>query len=237
MDLKLPFGHKEEEVGSIPTEEVRKMRESGKSDKEIIAELKNKGYPFQAVEKAMLEVLKSGVDSKRGSSSLIQERPHGPPPGLDSEFEPSPLRERPSLHEPRRLPTREELMPRPALPTNQNVSLEMQSGPVDLIEEIVEGVVEEKFESLDTRFGSIQKEHEKLKESIENLKNIFASSIQKRDTMIEETKVEFDKLKEKFEDIAIKCNALERAFKQFLPDLTEKVRKKNLEDRGVEVVE
>ena len=236
MDLHLPFGHKEEEVGSIPTEEVKKMRESGKSDREIIVELKNKGYPFQAVEKAMLEALKSGVSSERGPPPS-REIPAGPPPGINSEFEPSPLRE-PTPTEPnRRLPTREELMPRPTLPTGQTTSLEMQSGPVDLIEEVVEGVVEEKFEKLDTRFEAIQKEHEKVKEDIENLKNIFASSIQKRDTMIEETRIEFDKLKDEFEDIVIKCSALEKAFKQFLPDLTERVRKKNLSEKGVEVVE
>lgn len=236
MSLKLPFGHKGEEVGSIPTEEVRKMRENGKSDREIIVELKNKGYPFQAVEKAMLEVLKSGVNSERKSSPHSWGTPGGFPPRINSEFESPPLREKPPYEE-KRLPTREDLIPKPTLPINQNVSPEMQSGPVDLIEEVVEGVVEEKFESLDTRFEATQKEHEKLKENIENLKNIFASSIQKRDSMIEETNVEFDKLKEKFEDIVIKCNALERAFKQFLPDLTEKVRKKNLEEKGVEVIE
>ncbi len=95
---------------------------------------------------------------------------------------------------------------------------------------IYEGVVEEKFESLDKRFESIQKEHEKVKESIENLKNIFASSIKKRDNMIKETNTEFDKLKERLEDITTRCNALEKAFKQFLPDLTEKVREKNQEE-------
>lgn len=235
MGIKLPFSHKKEEVGSIPTEEVRKMRESGKSDREIISELKNRGYPFQVVEKAMLKELKSSVSSERKSQEPSQEMPRSPPQGFDSESEPPQPKERSSSHE--RLPTRENLMPGPKLPSNQNASLEGQSGPVDLIEEVVEGVVEEKFESLDKRFESIQKEHEKVKESIENLKNIFASSIKKRDTMIEETKVEFDKLKEKFEDIVIKCNALERAFKQFLPDLTEKVREKNLSERGVEVVE
>ena len=83
----------------------------------------------------------------------------------------------------------------------------------------------------------MQKEYKNLKDSIENLKNIFASSIQKRDNMIKETKVEFDKLKEKFEDVVIKCDALERAFKQFLPDLTEKVREKTLSEKKIEVVE
>ena len=235
MDLKLPFGHKGEEVGFVPIEEVKRMRKSGKSDKEIITELKNKGYSFQSIERAMLEVLKSGVGSEK-QSTVNKEIPPNYPSGMNSEFEPSPIKER-FHNEVEKLPTEEELMPRPTIPANQNISFEMQSEPIDLIEEVVEGVVEEKFESVDAKFETMQKEYKNLKEGMENLKKIFASSIQKRDNMIKETKVEFDKLKEKFEDVVIKCDALERAFKQFLPDLTEKVREKTLSEKKIEVVE
>ncbi|RLJ02787.1 MAG: hypothetical protein DRP10_00210 [Candidatus Aenigmatarchaeota archaeon] len=218
--MKFPFSHREEEISSIPTEEVKKLRESGKSDREIINELKNKGYSFQAIERAMLQALKYGVSSKRETPTQSKERDYNQ---RKFEFEPS--------EQKYELPTREELTPKPilTLPPRQE-GLEMESGPVDLIEEVVEGVVEEKFEKLDTKFEFINKEHKKLKEDIEGLKALFVSSIQKRDKEIEEIRNEIEKLKENIEEVVIKYNALERAFKQFLPDLIEKNREKKVVD-------
>jgi len=217
--MKFPFSHREEEISSIPTEEVKKLRESGKSDREIITELKNKGYSFQAIERAMLQALKYGVSSKRETPMQSKEDYNQ----KKSEFEP--------FEQKYELPTRKELMPKPilTLPPRQE-GLEMGSGPVDLIEEVVEGVVEEKFEKLDTKFEFINKEQKKLKEDIEGLKALFVSSIQKRDKSIEEIRNEIEKLKENIEDVVIKYNALERAFKQFLPDLIEKNREKKVVD-------
>ncbi|MCK4429562.1 MAG: hypothetical protein KAU95_04245 [Candidatus Aenigmarchaeota archaeon] len=240
--MKLPFSHKGRE-DNIPVDAVRKLREQGKSDREIIIELKNKNYPFQMIEKAMLQVLKSGTaqDFKNvpgqnagNAYTLTPENQGNQPPGTQP---PMP----PTQAQGRGVPTREELMPKQDFPSfqsqGQEGSFESQFEPTDLIEEVVEGVVEEKFEKLDTKFEFIHKEHEKLKHDAETLKNLFGASIQKRDRAIENLRGDIVKLKEDMDDIVIKSNALERAFKQFLPELTEKARKKHLAEKGVEVIE
>ncbi|MGC9310320.1 MAG: hypothetical protein ACP5E4_01195 [Candidatus Aenigmatarchaeota archaeon] len=137
------------------------------------------------------------------------------------------------------LPTRETLIPSP----NMNLSLggpvplEAEAGnPTDLIEEVVEGVVEEKFEKADQKFEYLNKAIEKGKEDIEKIKNLMLSSMQKRDQTIELLRQDLKKSNEEIEDLVIKCNALEKAFKQFLPELTEKVRIKNVEKK-VETME
>ncbi len=245
MSLKLPFGHKGEEMGSIPIREVTLLREQGKSDREIITKLKTQGFSFQAIEKAMLQVLKAGVGN---SNNPIQQ------PGMKS---PQSVPQQPGMQPPQQgspqLPQREqvnfrgqvpsvprvqELMPEQKLGFSgmQEPSLEMQSEPTDLIEEIVEGVVDEKFEKLDTKFEFIQKNQEKLKEDIKGMKVLLTNEIQKIEKMIGGSKEETNKLKDEIETVDIKCDALERAFKQFLPDLAEKVRSKTLKQKGVEVV-
>lgn len=238
MEFKLPFGHKDkEEVGYIPTAEVKKLRELGKSDREIIAELKNKGHSFQSIEKAMLQVLKSGVSGE----TKEQPKPQGqtginPPPqqNLGQSFS----QQMPGYNPPQQppgmgLPTRDELIPRTELrlPPDQDAPLEMQTRPVDLIEEVVEGVVEEKFEKLDKEFEFVQKGQDALKENIETLKVSFTTLIQKTDKSISDAKKEMEDIKLAIDDLSVKCNALEKAFKQFLPDLTEKFREKHLNQK------
>jgi len=227
--MRFPFQHKEEE-GTIPFYEVKKLREEGKSDKEIINQLKNRGYSFQAIEKAMLQVLREGVRAKEELPKLgAQPREYLPPqPTI------------PKREEVRReLPTREEIVPEPrlSLPVSGQVPLEAQFEPVDLIEEVVEGVVEEKFEKLDSKFEYIYQEQEKLKKEVEKLKNLIGSSIQREDKSIDNLKKEIEKLREEIQDLVIRSNALERAFKQFLPDIFVKARERKLEEKGVKVLD
>ncbi len=235
--MKLPFSHKEEE-SRIPIEEVRKLREQGKSDREIIVVLKNKNYPFQVIEKAMLQVLKSGVgpEQKKASTNPAGNYPNQP---YHQTQPPRPQPGQAGSQQESELPTREELLPRPNIPAipGQEAPFESQFEPTDLIEEVVEGVVEEKFEKLDTKFEFIHKEQEKQKKDLEGIKNLFGSSIQKRDNTIEDLREDIGKLKEEIDALVIKSNALERAFKQFLPELTAKARKENLAEKGVEVIE
>ncbi len=258
MSLKLPFGHKGEEMGSIPIKEVTLLREQGKSDREVITKLKAQGFSFQAIEKAMLHVLKSSVGNSNDPISQPGMKPpqnFGQPPGMQS---PQGIPQQPPGMQPpqqgsSQLPQRDqvgfgrqaqpaqggqELMPEQKLGFSgmQEPNLEMQSEPTDLIEEIVEGVVEEKFEKLDTKFEFIQKNQEKLKEEIDAMKVLLTNEVQKVEKLIEGSKGETSKLNDEIETIDIKCAALERAFKQFLPDLAEKVRSKTLKQKGVEVV-
>ncbi len=256
MSLKLPFGHKGEEMGSIPIKEVTLLREQGKSDREIITKLKTQGFSFQAIEKAMLHVLKSGVGNSndpipqpgvkfpQGSRQPSGMQSHQGIPqssGMQTPQQGSPQllqREQVNFRQVPPVQGNQELIPEQKLGFSgmQEPSLEMQFEPTNLIEEIVEGVVEEKFEKLDTKFEFIQKNQEKLKEDIEKMRVLLANEIQKVEKLIEGSKEETNKLKDDIETVDIKCAALERAFKQFLPDLAEKVRSKTLKQKGVEVL-
>ena len=196
--MRLPFHHKEEEI-ALPIYEVKKLRAEGKSDREIISKLKEMGYSFESIERAMLEVLKEGVKREQPVEKEQEEVA-------------------------RELPTKEELeKPKFSVP-ERGFPIEPEFEPAELIEEVVEGVVEEKFEKLDMKFEYINKELEKIKKESEHLKNFVVASIEKENRAFEEIKKEFAKLKSEIDELGIKTNALEMAFKQFLPDIFVKIR-------------
>jgi len=248
-------------------EEVRRLKAQGKADRDIIVELKKEGHSFQDIEKAMLQVMRTsgppgspqqpmGGTGAYGGQGFSQGQPqasrqqYNPQQGVfnaGQQFNapgarpPPPGYSQPMAHAaPPNLATRETLIQQPNLNVRigGTVPLEAEAGnPTDLIEEVVEGVVEEKFEEADKRFETASKDMVKTKEDLENLKNLMLSSLQKKDKSIDELKANITSLKEEIEDVVIKCNALEKAFKQFLPELTEKVRTQNTEKKVIETTE
>ncbi|MBN2094972.1 MAG: hypothetical protein JW727_02895 [Candidatus Aenigmarchaeota archaeon] len=283
--MHLPFGHKGEETGTIPIEDVKRLKSQGKADREIIVELKKQGHSFESIEKAMLQVLRNSPGQQplqggmnpgmnpgmaprpgMGPGGPPQQRgPMGPPMGGQQGFQggggpgmagarlpypqqgmqggpPQGMVQRPMGMAPQQMPpqapnlaTRETLMPQPNMNIQVGggvVPLEAEAGnPTDIIEEVVEGVVEEKFEKADQKFEFLNKELGKIREENESLKNLMLSSLQKRDKNLDELKQSLSATKEELEDMVIKCNALEKAFKQFLPELAEKVRTQNTEKK------
>ncbi len=243
--MKLPFQHKEgEEEGTVPINEVKKLRDEGKHDKEIINQLKSHGYSFQVIEKAMLQALKEGTEPNQSQQSQQQygSQQRYQQQGSPKTYESQPPQTRQGTQQgggQGELPTRGELAPKSKLsvPATGQVPLEAQFDPTDLIEEVVEGVVEEKFEKLDSKFEYIHNEHEKLKKENEKLKKVIGSSTQKEDKSIDNLKEEIKKLKEEVEDLSVRSNAFERAFKQFLPDIFAKIRERKSQDKGVEALD
>ena len=262
--MQLPFGHKGgEQVGAIPVDEVRNLRAQGKADREIIVELKKRGHSFESIEKAMLQVLKGGAvpgGAQAGSAYMGQmgnqsmgpsqaqypRQQFNPQQGALNAPQFGPGQRPQGTFQPSQgqgygsnLATRESLIPQ----TNMNIQiggvvpLEAEAGaPSDIIEEVVEGVVEEKFEKSDQKFEAIGKDIAKGKEDAEGLKSLMVSSLQKRDKDIEDLRQSVKSMRDDIEDLLVKSAALEKAFKQFLPDITEKVRSQNAE-RKVESAE
>lgn len=257
--MQLPFGHKEGgSTGAVPVDEVKALRAQGKADRDVIVELKKKGYSFEIIEKAMLQVLKGGVNSpgtaqgapgaagSTGGYGAPQQGasprpPFSPqqgafgtqPPGMVQRPQAGFASGPPQAYSPG-LPQRENIIPPMSLSAAGGgvLPLEAEVGnPTDIIEEVVEGVVDEKFEKADQKFESMTKELNKGREDYEALKTLMLSSLQKRDKDIEDLRQNIKSMKEEIEDLLVKSAALEKAFKQFLPDITEKVRMQNTEKR------
>ena len=215
VEFSLPFGKKEREesfIREVPVEEVRRLRSQGKSDRDIIIELKNKGYTFQEIEKAMLQVLKESSISKEKPSEEKQQ-------DFGREIN---------------LPTLEKISPKEQSGNIRFGSMRIPSlspGPtqefstLDLLEEVVEGVVEEKIQDFSTKFdeflGKIKEEDIKMSE----LKKIIEKNYSELNSKIANMEKNLAELSDQVSNLEIKVKVLEKALKEFLPDIMEKARR------------
>ncbi|MBI2583617.1 MAG: hypothetical protein HYW25_03035 [Candidatus Aenigmarchaeota archaeon] len=194
----------------VPVEEVKAMVSHGFSERDIIKQLKAQGYSFGEIEKAILEVVKSGVTPEPAPQ---------PQPETPEEFREEP---EPAKGEPRR-PSRmayrppDVLEPLPPLPEpSQEEPPEKEDGEdqQQYVEDIVESVLEEKFEKFISELKIMKDEFEQLRSEVAMLK-------QERH---ETAEVPSD-LAAKMDDLEARVGGLEKAFRQYLPELAKGIER------------
>ena len=216
---------KKKEKKGIPTSEVREMTMKGKNEREIVQKLKKEGYDIDQIEKAMMSAVRNGVSEESPSSNMSGglERMEDKPFSLQDVYGAEHIEEH-----------REPLFSQDNIPDElmEPEYSEPQEEPDVLIEELVEGIVEDKWK----RF---QDDNDKVRDNIGDLKaEIKALKLKSdekgnipRDTEEEDMK----DLNAKIEDLEIRISGLEKAFRQFLPSLTRNIE--SLSDMVHEVKE
>ncbi|MHA1286670.1 MAG: hypothetical protein ACTSPB_04615 [Candidatus Thorarchaeota archaeon] len=222
--------------GFVPTDRVRELSDSGMSDKDIIEQLKNEGFSYQEIEKAMIQSLKSGPGASAGPpepeeatlpptdtaepakipSSFTQ--PHektaksSPVAGEAPEMPPLPSAGEPARPPPAQKPSGVSLPPE-----------EEQIYPPEFaVEELVEGVVQEKWNKFEDKFQKLALQHANLRESIADMVNEIKSLRNHQDNLEKEFVEKLSELEDRIEDAEAKAGAIERTFKQFFPKIFEK---------------
>lgn len=210
------FFHKKAVTSDVPQDEVERMTRKGLSDKDIIRQLKAKGYSYNAIEKAMLTAVKKGVDAPREirAPEPAAEQAHddlfGP-----TEYEPA------SVDDLFGAPDQNEMQNLQDLP-----EFAEQAQPV---EELVEGLIEEKWQRLQDEMIKLEDAIERLKADI---KGVEDKTSLERQQMPNDMTAHLTEMGDRLEDVEARIGGLERAFKQFLPSLT-----KNIESLSAMVAE
>jgi DNA-binding transcriptional MerR regulator len=197
------FGKKKEEgAREVPIDEVQKMTKKGMSDKDIIKQLKSKGYSYEAIESAMLKAVKDGVDDDKPK---MVERMDVEPPATENMFGPQ-----------------EETMPdfMQSMP-DLDISSEQIEGPEVMLEELVEGIVEEKWRKFDDQVRKMDESFDKIRAEIKQFDVKLEQT--KKDTPTRDLDARILALSEQMEDVEARVGGLEKAFKQFLPSLTRNI--------------
>ena len=196
------FGHKgekkEKSGKAIPVDEIRKMASRGMSDKDIIKELKGRGYSYGEIERAMLGAVKEGVNEPAPQTEL---------PTTEFFAEPPQTQLQPAYE----LPTFEDEQPDMVSPDQAQA----------LMEELIEGVIEDKWNKFQDRMEKLDDNFEKIKAEIKQWQ--IKQEQQKRDLPTRELELRISELSEQMEDIDARVGGLEKAFKQFLPALTRNI--------------
>ena len=204
------FGKKPETTkGYAPINEVEKMRMAGTSDRDIIKKLKSEGFSYSEIEKAMLQSLKQNVSSEPAAS-----------PAEESWGEVTSKDETPTL---------EDIYGKPEEPKGPSVEELMAPGmqesdisPEMAIEELVEGVVNEKWEVFEKELKKLKYDEEVLMRQIKQLESL--SSTTGKDSKFITLERKFSDLESKMTEIEARISGVEKAFKQFLPSLTDNIR-------------
>jgi uncharacterized protein (UPF0335 family) len=233
---KMFFRKKKRDRGPVPMGEVERMISSGMSDKDIIKDLKNRGY--DSIERAMLQAVKQGVGEEKPSPKPASRAV--PPAGDVSRDEYSTLEEVYGAEEEDNVPI--ERLPQELMPS-QPVPRGLKPGPLQekipdefaedlpkpeiIVEELVEGVVEEKWQKFKQRLDRLEDEFESIKAGEKNLGEKIEMS-EKESPQTREMEGKVSEISTQMEELEARIGGLEKAFRQFLPSLTTNIE--NLSD-------
>lgn len=200
----------------VPIEYVQKLAAQGRSEPQIIAELRSHGFTPSQIDRAIKEALKAEV-TKADEPARVP----APPSRPDRHARPGPMEPRVERRpvELRRAPARL-AAPEPKRPDILPPAPAGGARPPALaqrisVEELVESVVQEKWMQADRKLKEIETRDEEREEKMEE----FESRIMKmrREEKKEETGLlrVMDGIQTELEKLETRINALEKAFKGF----------------------
>lgn len=205
--------------GKIPLEEIKKMSSTGMSERDIIQNLKSKGYSLDEIESGMMQAVKYGIADEEYPASpmagtqkieAVNEFVETERPFSMQDIYGSPQQQQPEVQMQDEIP--DELMA-------PDIAPEDVHEPDVMIEELVEGIMEEKWKKMDYSFDKIRDDMATLKAEIKNIK----SQPQLQNDAPREMENRLNDIQTRLEDFDIRIAGLEKAFKQFLPSLTRNI--------------
>jgi len=194
------FGKKKEQK-PIPIDEIKKMAGRGMGDKDIIKELKHKGYGYKEIEKAMLQAVQEGVEQEPVAKQQELES-FAPPDDIFSSLPAGP----PNQGE---LPTIEDVLP------------EGDEQSDIIIEELIEGIVEEKWEKFEDRISKIEESLDRINIQLKQYDMKLTQDYPQKPMLENESRI--NEIANRLEELDARVGGLEKAFKQFLPSLTKNI--------------
>ncbi len=177
--------------GPVPIEEIQDLNAKGLSDRDVIKKLKGEGYSYDTIEKAMLQAVKEGVGEEPKQTEQTQIQTLAEPEQPDFTEQP------------------------PELGLAEIDTMGETIAPEVIVEELVEGVVDEKIHGFEERLARIEEEIPKLYARVKHTQ-MPAQQDSGEDTQVEE-------ITSQIEDMEARIGGLEKAFKQFLPALTRNI--------------
>lgn len=230
----LPIKKKKEPVKKVyvPVDLVMSYASQGFSENEIRNRLQGQGFTSDVIDKALKIAVKEQVTSDvpmMSGPALPQVRPPEPM-AMEVPRHPMPLGYPPerlvSPDEPRRVDTQEAAKPFTFEPTEVKQA-ESPMGEIT-VEEIIEGIVEEKWQEFEERLVDYERRDMMLQSQLDDLRKRIKEiemSIREREKGLSSQLEEFGGSVEHIEG---RIGSIEKVFKDFLPELSQNI--KNMSD-------
>ncbi len=209
----------------IPVDIVQKLASQGMPEPEIISQLRVQGFSPMQIDRALSQAIKSAVSRPQYPIQPRTAPPERvvPGPQVRTAIEPAPLPESPPFDfspQPQEFTfeeTPQEFVEKPEVP-------QQVSGPEITLEEVIEGVIADRWEGFEKRLIGLDQRDQQLEQRIEDMRK------QVDDLRILANKSEqtfVGKLEEyggHIGGIESRIGSIEKAFRDFLHELTENVR-------------
>ena len=209
------FGGGKKAAREAPVDRVRVMMRGGMSEKDIVRQLKAEGYSFNEIEKALMEVVKTGAAPLPSGAELgMSQRPAPAPVTAPKQVEAKPMPAEAAPPQPMQTygpPSYEPYQQAPAYPELTEEELQ----PEVIMEELIESVSEEKFEKFSTSIKRIE----------EALGRLHSQILSAREKAEEKPAPEMPKeLGDRLDAMEVRIGGLEKAFRQLLPSLQDNIQ-------------
>lgn len=217
--------------GEIPVQKVNEMFKYGLSERDVIETLRKEGYSAPEVSEALNRVIKTGVEAKPASRETPSDMtifpeeptiPEGVNPAMQSPIPASAfgVGEAPVME----TEQPEERWPE-ELPEFPEMPMSISGAPThEEIEEVVEVLVEEKWNELVRRLESIERRFANMDAKFREIDLQLASFKESGMGGQETLEGKIDEQKENFSNIEARLGSIEKAFKETLPSMIESVR-------------
>jgi len=221
------------------TQEVRRLASQGYSEQEIIRELRDMGYPNENIKRSINKVLKSKISSSDGEAQASRRsgnfgdrlpdtrggpgsgprdnRYIAPPPSPPLQNEGGdagrgdfgPMNEGPRMEEE---------------PRGDKEVWEMTEEEEIELEVLIEEMIDEKWEFVESRVEELELGVDELRDEVDEIKDRLEGLGEKHEKQREKLEEKTDKTFTHIQGIESRIGSVEKAFKEFLPALTENVR-------------
>ena len=194
--------------GFIPTEKVGDLSSKGFTEPEIINVLRKEGHSAEEIDKALTQALKSGVEGPRHEITFTPV---------------APVKTEGKLA----LPTIEEaLQPKADMPAVPETTLPQEYYYPEQYptEEYVDYLIKERMTEVEQRISDFSKKSGELERKIGQVYDQLSFLRQGKPSEQQLVLAKLDGIKETVDEVDVRLNSLERAFKETLPALIESVR-------------
>ena len=219
--MVFPFRGEKKEVKRvyIPVDLVQRYASQGMSEQQIITKLKEQGLDEARINRALQIALREEVrrsppqEAVSGPVAMGERQPFGnPPERLVAPTEPAPVR---YAEPPQTRMTFERQEPEP---------YESPELGEITVEEIVEGIVAEKWEEFEDRLGNFEKKDIQIQGQMDDLRKKI-DEVDKKIREREQTLLsKLGEFGESMDTIQGRIGSIEKVFKDFIPQLSDNIK-------------
>ena len=202
-----------------PTEQVFNLKKRGYDNTKITEEFKNKGYSNQEISDAMNQAnIKSGVEENSGNSSFysnelqpsLLDNSEIPVPSPNQGVETQAITQAPQFQQESRF------NPPPVPYSRGNVEQE--------IEEMVEAIIDEKWEQLTTNIGNLDAWKDKVEDEITSIKQEILRVSNRLDNLQKAVLGKVSEYSQGITEVGTEVKALEKVLQNIIEPLTSNIK-------------